>query len=344
MATYKTTYYVASLQQQEVRAAWMDLEKGKDMSYFQSYNWYMSILPYQLKDNWLHENLFVVVEKNGLPALIAPLTIVKHNWLHYNQKGVYLMGRNGWSDYLNFIYRDFDGEAVEALFSDIKEKFGINDWFFEQLKESSALCSYIIDRKTVLGDFKKVCVALELPESEDEYLACLSKSVRQNIRTARNRLAKDGKVLRFVLDDKDIDKQKLEALRAGRLGKKNYEPNIIKRCKSWMKELLKFHYPDYLPFYVDKESHVMVAYEGAEAKAFFNYGLDKPRQNIVLMAVGTDESFARYSPGMLLMLEFIKEQISLKEMNVVDFTRGNEFYKYALGGKDHFIFYGHVKI
>ena len=62
------------------------------------------------------------------------------------------------------------------------------------------------------------------------------------------------------------------------------------------------------------------------------------------MAVGTDESFARYSPGMLLMLEFIKEQISLKEMNVVDFTRGNEFYKYALGGKDHFIFYGHVKI
>ena len=123
MATYKTTYYLASLQYKEVQAAWMDLEKGMDMSYFQSYNWYMSVLPYQLKDNWLHENLIVVVEKDGLPALIAPLTIIKHNWLHYNKKGVYLMGRNGWSDYLNFIYRDFDGETVEALFSDIKEKY-----------------------------------------------------------------------------------------------------------------------------------------------------------------------------------------------------------------------------
>jgi len=56
------------------------------------------------------------------------------------------------------------------------------------------------------------------------------------------------------------------------------------------------------------------------------------------MAVGTNEQYERYSPGILLMYNFIDYIIKNKMYTVLDFTRGNEKYKYSLGGKDHFIY------
>ena len=43
------------------------------------------------------------------------------------------------------------------------------------------------------------------------------------------------------------------------------------------------------------------------------------------------------TPGVLLVFEYVTKQIESKEIQVLDFTRGNESYKYQLGGTDHFI-------
>ena len=53
------------------------------------------------------------------------------------------------------------------------------------------------------------------------------------------------------------------------------------------------------------------------------------------MAAGTDLEFARYSPEMLLMYNFILHSIEEGMIKEVDFTRGDEMYKFALGGKLH---------
>ena len=100
---------------------------------------------------------------------------------------------------------------------------------------------------------------------------------------------------------------------------------------------MEIDFPAYLPFYADKDSHFMTAYINDELAAFFNYAFDVNHSEILLMAVGTNEKFVRYSPGVLLIYEYITSQIESKKIRTLDFTRGNEPYKYHLGGSNHLI-------
>jgi CelD/BcsL family acetyltransferase involved in cellulose biosynthesis len=71
--------------------------------------------------------------------------------------------------------------------------------------------------------------------------------------------------------------------------------------------------------------------------ASFNYGISPDGRSIVLMGVSTNPEFAKYSPGILLLFNFIENTITHNTYDFIDFTRGNESYKYALGGKEHII-------
>ena len=79
----------------------------------------------------------------------------------------------------------------------------------------------------------------------------------------------------------------------------------------------------------------MTAYdEQGHLCAWFNYIVDISRKTILVISAGTNDDFARYSPGILLMHEFIHHAIE-EGLKVVDFTRGDERYKFVLGGKPH---------
>lgn len=68
-------------------------------------------------------------------------------------------------------------------------------------------------------------------------------------------------------------------------------------------------------------------------RAFFNYAYDLDGKRIRVMAAGTDLDFARYSPGMLLMYNFIIDSIRNGVLKEIDLTRGDEKYKFSLGGQ-----------
>ena len=73
--------------------------------------------------------------------------------------------------------------------------------------------------------------------------------------------------------------------------------------------------------------------EGGKLRAFFYYGFDIEKTRIRVMAAGTDLEYARYSPGMLLMYNFIINSIQEGKIREIDFTRGDEKYKFSLGGE-----------
>ena len=82
------------------------------------------------------------------------------------------------------------------------------------------------------------------------------------------------------------------------------------------------------------EGKVMTACdEEGNLRAFFNYGFDPNGKCIRVMAAGTDLDYARYSPGILLMYNFILKAIEEGTLSEIDFTRGDEKYKFALGGQ-----------
>ena len=318
---------------------WERLYKGSDMTYYQSYEWYQMLHSYSLKDNFLHENIFAVCrnEQKGI-EIIAPLWVLRHSlFWPFNRKGVYLLGREGSSDYLNLIYKDFNIEAFNFILQELSKKYHVHTFKFELLKEGTSLYDFI-QKKNIVRDHRLISVSLNLPSSEEFYLKMLSKSSKQNLRTANNRLKKDNKKLEFLLDDLTVDKSLCLKIKNSRLKKKNYEPNIIKAIKNWIFKKITIRFPNYNPFLTEVESHIMSAYCDGELAAFFNYGVDPYRKCINIMTAGTNETYARYSPGMLLMYEFIKYTINNNnDIKVIDFTRGNEHYKYALGGQNHII-------
>lgn len=325
--------------------AWLQLEKGLDMTYFQSYAWNLMLA--RLNEGVRSKKFvlcYATVYRGDKICLIAPLWIVRKTFGKFNQRGIYLFGRGQWSDYLNFIYNDWDDELAVFLFQKIKETFKIDTCYFENLQETSSLKQFITDYFQVVEQNQSVCVALSLPNTKAEYTRLLSKNARQNLRTARNRADKDGLEFVYNFNDTQVNLSEFSKFRSVRVAEKNnWEGNTFKwRILNFVStKILKrgwYKFREYNPFEDDRRSRFLTlkTLQG-DLCAAFNYGIDAPHQRIVMMAVATNEDYARYSPGMLLLHAFIEALIDSKSVETVDFTRGNERYKYVLGGTEHLI-------
>lgn len=328
-----------------VAKEWKKLEVGEDMSYFQSYNWYamLNAFNYDIRDKKFDIG-YAIVRKNGNIKLIAPLWIVHRTFGKFNRKGIYLFGRGQWSDYLNFIYDEWDEAVARFLFANLKDSFHIDRFYFENLKTTTELAQFIKINYKIITERKSICVGLSLPASSEEYIRMLSKNSRQNIRTARNRAVKDNVKFIYDFDDKNVDIAAFSEFRAERVTEKNrfdgmtvkwrilnfISTNILHR--GW------YRFKEYAPYTHDGNSR-FISLKTIDGKlcSAFNYGVDKTHRQIVLMAVSTNEQYSRYSPGILLLSAFIEKLIKDDEIVSIDFTRGNEHYKYALGGKEHYI-------
>lgn len=325
----------------QLKGAWQILEKGDDMTYFQSYKWNIIVQQFTPQRKGICKSLYLLIKKGNTPILIAPLWIITKTTLLVNKRGVYFAGRNGWSDYLNFVYDDCGYDAFKVLFDYVYYKLNLSLCCLEQIKDNTKLYAYISQYMTIKRESVTTCVSLVIPKSMDKYKSLISKKARQNIRTANNRLTKDGKSITISFDTQP-DLELCKAMREKRVAAKN-KLNIhslndfFVYLKKIVKNKLTISFPAFLPFYEDNSIHYICAYIDDELAAYFCYGLDEYHKEAVLMAVGTNNAFSKYSPGILALYAYISEQIENKEVSILDFTRGDEKYKYALGGVDHYI-------
>jgi len=331
---YKIKYTPAK-QLSLIEKEWRSLEIGKEMTLFQSYDWYNMLLEYYIpEDTKNFVSVFAVIEDDGKACMIAPLWIITKNFRILNRKGVFFIGRYSFSDYLNFIYKNFDSEALNYLLADLHEKFGVNSFTFEDFRKSTSIYDYISNNYKLTSITEFPCVDLIVPHTLEEYKKMLSKNSRQNLRTANNRLKRDGKTLTFNLEDLDIDIEKCMMIRESKLMVKYNEFSLWRKYKYRIINRFRYTFPPFFPLKTYPKSKIMTAYDGErKLRAFFNYGYDPNGKAIRIMAAGTDLDFARYSPGILLMHHFITNAIEERKLKEIDFTRGDEKYKFALGGQ-----------
>lgn len=324
--------FISIVEYKQLEADWRRLEMGHDMTIFQSYEWYKMFIERSAPSNtFYYESVLAVVKDNGVVSLIAPLWVVKHTFRIVNKKGVYILGRDSWSDYLNFVYDTLTFDMVKTLIAAVCRRYELHDFIFEQLRSTSLLFDYL---KMLKSDFNadSVCVSLVLPPSVEVYFSQLSKNTRQNIRTAYNRLSKDNLDIRFVFDDANVDKERCLQIRQDKLKKKYDEVSIIRKTKYRLRNKLLYHFPRCQPIYDYPDSKVMAAYINDDLSAFFNYVVDSNSKSIMIIAAGTNLNYLKYSPGILLMYNYICQTIKENRFRFVDFTRGDERYKIALGG------------
>ena len=320
-----------------LRKGWQLLETGKDMSYFQTYDWYESINDITQSKG---EVVFIEVIKSEKTLLIAPLWILRHTYLFVNKCGCYFWGKNGYSDYLNFIYTEFDENALNALFTFISKEYGITQYYLEFLQEGTDVVSYLAHSIPKLKKISFSYATISLPNDVEEYSRGLSKHARQNLRTAHNRMIKDGLSFNSTISEKCSDhliRCKCEEIRKQRLANKKRSVrqhwSLKTKVHMFFDNLfrIKFSYKSVVD--VEKNGNLLLITCGDDIAAFFYYGYETQKKRVVVMTAGTNTKYARYSPGFYYMYQQIRNWIENGSVKTVDFTRGDEKYKYDLGCK-----------
>ena len=287
---------------------------------------------------------FVVYLGNEI-ILIAPMKIHK--------ECVKVLGTEEGYNMSDFAYATKDSdilkEAIFHLFVYLKDRFFKNkkmtiDWWY--LYEDSLSWEAIKKLKDE-GRIDFLClwvtknVQIPLANSYDEYNKRLSKHARQNIRTAYNRANRDGYELSFhsyrMLDGGSVKKEARKAF-------KSYTALYIKRLKerynrSGMrffvkKTLMKYFGSGWKSASSSMSLLVDISINGeiaAYAKCYF----DLVHKKITVPNLAIDIKWGFYSPGIVLVNELIKYVIEMGGVEYLSMGRGEEPYKYEMGGEQY---------
>lgn len=329
----------------ELKKAWKELESGDDMTVFQHYDWYKYVNALYEKEHakkLFREWVYLLVVDNEQPIMIAPIQIIKAGAQYKNvglARGAYFIGRQGYSDYLNFIYRDFSENAARSIFNYLKSERKLNRVCFEQLLENTDLYHFLV-KEFNYTQSECYCASLELPETFEEYRKLLSKNTRQNIRTAinrqkRNELALTHEIV-YQLDPDMSDV--LMKIREQRLAekRKNSSTNASIKGRIYGKFrglVVKLFSAEQDVINESCNPWCFLVKDGDRIVSYFWGMRNDYRDEYYVILAGVDKDYTWYSPSLSHLYLFIQEQYESgdKKVKVLDFTRGGERYKEDMG-------------
>jgi CelD/BcsL family acetyltransferase involved in cellulose biosynthesis len=164
-------------------------------------------------------------------------------------------------------------------------------------------------------------------ENYENYYSSLSKNARQNLRTAYNRLNRDGKVIEFKFNRHLTNGQFNEIME---LYVKRHEQRYGINTGSVKKWYLK--HTNYSSKSLRKHinaAHAMLYVDGELAGFMSGYLKDK-RWIIPRLSINSDYKF--YSPGIILIDNVIKYMFE-NGLTILDLAKGDEPYKFQMGGE-----------
>ena len=258
---------------------------------------------------------FIVFKEDSIIRAIIP-------FLEYSSGKLQLFGDvNGFNE-SGFVYDSV--ELLPKIFSSLKS---INRQIeFLKIDTRSPIASLISQEVRSTSNAE-----IHFGDSHADYIATLSKSVRQNIRTAYNRLKTDCltadlKIFTILQDLPLSDVINLYCRRhSQRYGvHTGWFKNWFLKSQSFATRYYRF------------SSNALTTILHIDNKpAAFLSGLYS-NNRLIVPRLSIDEHFHRYSPGVLLVVETIKYLQNHTNIRVLDLSQGDEAYKYQLGATEHF--------
>jgi CelD/BcsL family acetyltransferase involved in cellulose biosynthesis len=298
-------------------------------------NWWAAYHPGHL---WI----LTVRDEGGLLVGLAPWFIDED---HPKGRLVRSIGCVDVTDYLELILREgYEEEVLQALTAYVVECFRCYDALdFCNIPEDSpqlTLWQPILEAAgfTVTITQQEVCPVIRLPETVDDFIQSLSKKDRHELRRKMRR-AKGGEhqVSWFMVQPRDdlteMMERFLKLMRASSPDKATFldDPQNV----AFFRRVL--------PVMMEQGWLAMsfLQIDGQDAAAYVSFDYDN---RIMLYNSGLDpRRFAELSPGIVLLVYIIEDAI-LKKRAVFDFLRGNEDYKYRLGGVDTAVMTLHARL
>lgn len=317
---------------------WKTIEKNPEMTVFQSYEW--NVLLYRQWKKSLYNRIFSKVYIFSEEKMIVPLVAQKisfgFKWIG-RKRGVYILGTDSYSDYLNIIYGENQEDHILDFIKEIlKLKMPL---YLSRIREDTQTYR-LLNENGIYPSTETVAVEVLLDKfsSKEEYTKSLSKSTRQNLRTALNRMQKDNIRFHFEVIEGKLGEEMVAELLPIHLARimdinKRYK-NCLNRISNYFRrkklKKIELHNNVVTEAMVKMDNALtVVAYCNNEIGGYIFGFRENEKIRIIQNCIKDEYKF--YSPMFRGIYDFICELIG-STINSVDFTRGGEEYKYKLGG------------
>lgn len=235
-------------------------------------------------------------------------------------------------DYYDILYSSNSDGFLDDCLNALFEEYGGYRINFENIPESSVLCNLLEGYEKQVAP----CVRIEFRTLQyEDYYQSLSKHQRQNLRTAYNKLQKAGVSFSIV----KYDAANRIPLSVHKNCMKLYEDRCVMKNGGYRREgffsklaAAKDSRTNLVNMLVRKGDNVVfVLYIENDPAAYMVCFYDEHRPIVYVPRLSANVEYLKYDAGILLLSESIKHLLA-EGISVVDLTRGDEPYKYAMGG------------
>lgn len=273
----------------------------------------------------------ILVAEVNEKAVICPMAV------DHRHKAVYFLGDFSSVGYCDLIYgSDVEDCDFEAVISALRAHFAGYALKLNKVNENTGFGAFLLSKYTPVKQSE--CVSIALNGSYDDYYQSLSKHARQNIRTAYNRMSRDGKTfsMEFCFGEKRLSGGQLNEM---------YQVYCWRMKEKFGKETLPYPLMWFAQRHINplnrclagigSQFHALLYIDG-ELAAFMSGFFNSDSSRIVLPKLSMNSKFNFYDPGIVLIKETAAYLCQRKNHLDLDLSRGNEKYKYAMGGQTHY--------
>lgn len=316
----------------ELQKIWKAFYRGNRYLFpYQSYEYnQVAYRCFRFQTHCLSEKyFFYVYYQDKTPRAILPLML--------KQKKLYIFGDFESAGALDFIYPEDAGpEDFAGAITELK-KIHSEELYINSLNVRSKLYEFLVlqgrEKPEALRQTgSRICVKIPFNDY-DSYYNSLTRNNRQNLRTAYNRLEKDGLSWKLAVD------------RKVRLHSKSYQDEFAIYVKRESERgntdrgffsKLRLKYTDTVMVALRNlnNSYDFKFYIGEDLAAFM-MGLESENNEVIVPKLAIDSRFSKYSPGKLMINEAVKYLITNGNIRTLDLSKGEEKYKYDMGGTEH---------
>lgn len=313
----------------EIKNIWEKLYYcNMNLSWFQSYGWNKVLQDSFYHKKYLNKNCqlnYFVCDEN----FIAPIVIKKN-------KIIEILGTNESSDYLSFIFSaSANTYEITKYLNKFFEYYHNYKFNLDRINEQNIIHNILSNNYShLLCKEEKLCVYIPTYTTKSIYFESLSKSSRQNYRTAINRLKKDSLEYNITINYEVLSKNEVDKIfRIYSARRADCDGNI--NFKNIIKNILNIHKFDVLSEYSKREKVFLATIRiGGIVASFCEGNFNNRKDSISIARVATNPDYYKYSPGNILIIGVIERLKS--SIKYFDLTRGCEEYKLKLGGQIHY--------
>lgn len=177
-----------------------------------------------------------------------------------------------------------------------------------------------------------VNITIPVSNTYEEYNQRLSKSTRQNIRTAYNRLKTDDLEYKIkVITGGGIEKEELNQLMDKYIERRKARYRSTSVIHEWF---LRHEHFNTIALSKLKNSIYVILYINNEVAGFWGGYISHNKKNVIVPRLAIDGNFKRYSPGVILINETIK-MFCEENKEQFDLSKGDDNYKLTMGGEKY---------